>query len=149
MRVVSIRICSGRIAVHSPADGEDSRAKYANSLHTGDMLLLAREYFGKTKTTLRGNGIGVTHMSGVFFVRRGGSNPGFPSLIARRQISHTPSGMEKKRDPTAERTDRKPPGIRNQLWKDSHDAGYIRQYRQVLLQAQPDHSSQGAYASPA
>lgn len=49
------------------------------------MLLLAREYFGKTKTTLRGNGIGVTHMSGVFFVRRGGSNPGFPSLIARRQ----------------------------------------------------------------
>lgn len=54
MRVVSIRICSGRIAVHSPADGEDSRAKYANSLHTGDMLLLAREYLGKTKTALRG-----------------------------------------------------------------------------------------------
>ena len=49
------------------------------------MLLLAREYFGKTKTTLRGNGIGVTHMSGVFFVRRWGSNPCFPSLIARRQ----------------------------------------------------------------
>ena len=65
MRVVSIRICSGRIAVHSPADGENSRAEYANSLHTGDMLLLAREYFGKTKITLRSNSIGVTHMSDV------------------------------------------------------------------------------------
>ena len=115
------------------------------------MLLLAREYFGKTKTTLRGNGIGVTHMSGVFFVRQEGSNPQFFLLIARRQISHTPSGMEKKRDPTAEGTDLNPAGIWNQLWKDRHDAGYIRQYCQVLLQAQPDHSSSGlgACASPA
>lgn len=29
------------------------------------MLLLAREYFGKTKITLRSNSIGVTHMSDV------------------------------------------------------------------------------------
>ena len=75
-------------------------------------------------------------------------DPQFFLLIARRQISHTPSGMEKKRDPTAEGTDLNPAGIWNQLWKDSHDAGYIRQYRQVLWQAQPDHSSPGTCASP-
>ena len=54
-------------------------------------------------------------MSGVFFVRRGGSIPDFPSLIARRQVSNTPSGMEKKRDPARKRTDLKAPGKRCQL----------------------------------
>ena len=59
------------------------------------------------------------------------------------------SGMEKKRDPTAKGTDLNPQGIWSQLRKDCHGIGYIRQYRQVLLQAQPDHSSHGARASPA
>ena len=44
------------------------------------MLLLAREYFGKTKTTLRGNGIGVTHTSGVIlFSLKGGVR--IPTLL--------------------------------------------------------------------
>lgn len=136
--MVSIRICSGRIAVHSPADGEDSRAKYANSLHTGDMLLLAREYFGKTKTTLRGNGIGVTHTSGVIlFSLEGGFESPLSFAYRQKAASNTPSGMEKKRDPAAKRTDLKTPGSRRQLRKDCFGARYVRQYRQVLLQAKP------------
>jgi len=45
--------------------------------------------------------------------------------------------MEKKRDSAAKRTDIKAPSSGRQLRQDCLGARYIRQYRQVLLQAQP------------
>ena len=71
------------------------------------MLLLAREYFGKTKTTLRGNGIGVTHTSGVilFSLKKGGFESPLSFAYRQKAASNTPSGMEKECDPAAKRAD--------------------------------------------
>lgn len=61
-----------------------------------------------------------------------------PSIFAYYQkvASDTPSGMEKKRDSAAKRTDLKAPGNRRQLRKDHFSAGPIRKYGQILLPAE-------------
>ena len=76
-------------------------------------------------------------MSGVFFALRG------VRILAFRRLS--PEGRcpirllewRKKRDSAGKRTDLKAPGKRCQLRQDCFGAQYVRQYRQVLLQAKP------------
>ena len=90
------------------------------------MLLLAREYFGKTKTTLRGNGIGVTHTSGVILFSPKGFESPLSFAYRQKATSDTPSGMEKECDPAAKGTDLKAPGIRRQLRQDCFGTRRVR-----------------------